>query len=574
MPSRTLTPLVVVVLMIVSLAAPLLSAQGRDDAEVEFFWTRYWEVAPDSWTHRGPDRFPETDVLKHRPDFGVAFSGGGTRSAAATVGQLRGLVDNGWLSKARYLSAVSGGSWVVVPFSYSRSPIKTLLEEVRPPGDLDVKTVTADSPEGSLAHTVTHANFIAAAVREIPEILLRLGLDDEALGAETRSALHRVLAGSSNDRTYADLLEKSYIKPHVRPNRERLRYAWGSDLVEEIAAANPMLSATEWLTVTPGRPFPIVGASMIYLHDAYDFPRLIPVEYTPMYTGVRQQYGSRLGGIYVWPFAYGSEAADIVAGDKVRVRMAPGQRPFALADVVASSGAAPLLSFFIGQATIRGVTLSFPQLRRATDYFPAFNHFTLREGRVQAPDGRLLHGDGGFTDNLGLMPLLARQVKNILVFVNDQRDADESLSIESLFLALERRDHAADRSMNVVFERPRRQELLAGLAAAGRTGAAVYCDTGWKVKKNELYNIRAYDGLNICWVYNQPTPKWRERLPDETQVLMQGKDFNDFPWFATKNAKLNTSQVNLLASLSAWNITNPASKQRIQEALGDALSPE
>lgn len=28
------------------------------------------------------------------------------------------------------------------------------------------------------------------------------------------------------------------------------------------------------------------------------------------------------------------------------------------------------------------------------------------------------HGDGGFSDNLGIMPLLARGVQNLLVFVN------------------------------------------------------------------------------------------------------------------------------------------------------------
>ena len=45
---------------------------------------------------------------------GFAFSGGGTRSASATLGQLRALHELGWLSEADYLSAVSGGSWTVI----------------------------------------------------------------------------------------------------------------------------------------------------------------------------------------------------------------------------------------------------------------------------------------------------------------------------------------------------------------------------------------------------------------------------------------------------------------------------
>ena len=35
-----------------------------------------------------------------------------------------------------------------------------------------------------------------------------------------------------------------------------------------------------------------------------------------------------------------------------------------------------------------------------------------------------MHGDGGNIDNIGLMPLLARKVDNIIVFINTQEDFD------------------------------------------------------------------------------------------------------------------------------------------------------
>ena len=60
--------------------------------------------------------YPERDeaygfgYLWQRPELGIAFSGGGTRAASATWGQLRGLNELGWLDEARYVSAVSGGS--------------------------------------------------------------------------------------------------------------------------------------------------------------------------------------------------------------------------------------------------------------------------------------------------------------------------------------------------------------------------------------------------------------------------------------------------------------------------------
>ena len=61
----------------------------------------------------------KVDGLTNRPNLGLAFSGGGTRSASATLGQLRGLNALGLLNKARYVSCVSGSSFVVTAFTLS-----------------------------------------------------------------------------------------------------------------------------------------------------------------------------------------------------------------------------------------------------------------------------------------------------------------------------------------------------------------------------------------------------------------------------------------------------------------------
>lgn len=51
------------------------------------------------------------------------------------------------------------------------------------------------------------------------------------------------------------------------------------------------------------------------------------------------------------------------------------------------------------------------------------------------------------------MPMLARGVKNILVFVNGSGPFTENESIESLFWALNKQeDTSGDRSMNAVFD--------------------------------------------------------------------------------------------------------------------------
>ena len=52
-----------------------------------FLWTRYWQIPPDAWESAGfvPPEKAQLD-MEERGAIGVAFSGGGTRAAAAAVG--------------------------------------------------------------------------------------------------------------------------------------------------------------------------------------------------------------------------------------------------------------------------------------------------------------------------------------------------------------------------------------------------------------------------------------------------------------------------------------------------------
>ncbi len=87
--------------VIIAIAVAGAAAQGARPACAGCLPATYWRVS-DAF------KFPESDLVETQGlDFGVAISGGGTRSAAAAVGQLRGLMQNGWLDRVRYLAAVS-----------------------------------------------------------------------------------------------------------------------------------------------------------------------------------------------------------------------------------------------------------------------------------------------------------------------------------------------------------------------------------------------------------------------------------------------------------------------------------
>ena len=61
--------------------------------------------------------YPE-QVGAGRPATGICFSGGSTRSFAATIGQIRGLTALGLMPHIGYLSAVSGGAWAAAAYTF------------------------------------------------------------------------------------------------------------------------------------------------------------------------------------------------------------------------------------------------------------------------------------------------------------------------------------------------------------------------------------------------------------------------------------------------------------------------
>ena len=106
--------------MLLALGLPFLFEDGIDEVAV-----RTWIVDAESDIALPEIADDELAVplLSERASFGVAFSGGGTRSATASLGQLRGLHKLGWLQRARYISSNSGGSWATVPYTYLPSSI-------------------------------------------------------------------------------------------------------------------------------------------------------------------------------------------------------------------------------------------------------------------------------------------------------------------------------------------------------------------------------------------------------------------------------------------------------------------
>ncbi len=249
-----------------------------------------------------------------------------------------------------------------------------------------------------------------------------------------------------------------------------------------------------------------------------------------------------------------------------------------------STGAAPQLALVLGTF----VPVSFRErVQRFSEVFPAFHHLTLNSGPGRnVVTEEIGHGDGGFGDNLGILPLLARGVKNILVFSNTvTKLAENNDDIKSLFFPIGPPDSSGNKTLNRVFWCSDRKEdgctpggsdtyyktLIDGLVARRDAGKAqVFCAGPWKIRANDHYGVAAIEsGVNVCWFYTSSSSAWESTLPPQFLNMVRGLDktkegqhFENFPWLATFGQnkthviQLTTPQVNLLSNLTAWIVSD------------------
>jgi hypothetical protein len=586
------------------------------------FPAHYWSVDKNDYTKTGAPSFPEQVFLSDRADLGLAFSGGGTRSASATLGALRGMNRNGWLSRVRYISAVSGGSWASVPFVYSVLPLDDLLGTMKADDGDESAERFLKKPNGALAAAIVKSSFFATGALEASAITAKIRQDDiESRFKKGHVALEAFFQVTNRlrrdpdriNKTYTRLIGKAFIDPLLVPGTSASDALFSWSELSLAAMDHGSREQLGLLSLAGGqRPYLIASGTAVQqgtliegatavCADTATFPVLAPVEYTPLYVGVRQVFDVcvkgnddappktvHIGGGYVEPWAYDTEAIGVPRRESqgspnswtgtLDVRIDPKRR-FSLADVAASSGAAPELLTITGGPVpddYKGYVQQVAQV------FPAFRHLSVATNTLT--DGEIAHADGGAQDNLGVMPLLVRQVKNVFVFINTAtkywRYNDD---LRSLFVSIGPPDSDGDKRYNGVLQAsdPKVDALELVLSAfdkAQSNGSPyVYCGKNWTVTPSQHFNIRGYTGLNICFFYNAQPAKWAESLPKSVQPEVPKT--KNFPWFRTFGQdvphviKLKPSEVNLLANMWAWIMTEKSVVDQIHGVVAPGVLP-
>jgi hypothetical protein len=489
--------------------------------------------------------FPELKIneLLEKNDVAIAFSGGGTRSASLTMGQLRALNDIGVLDKVRYLSAVSGGSWGSFPFMFL--PVdcsdSDYLGKYLPPSEIEIGKLE-NVKQGSLSYSISHADILEYVIKEI----------------------------GAGDERYARIIGDIFLKPCSLNDNEKF-VSYNQNSLNSILERNPDLDAENFYLMNPkaNRPFPIAGGIIIRPDR-----KRIPFEMTPLYVGINQKYNKKeydsrfdIGGGYVETLGFDSDAPISVTGDEVRVNLRNERHRFALSDIIGTSGAAP--AEYAERYKLE--MLGFPEFKYWSPADP------IKENEFD-------YGDGGILENLGIMPLLKRKVKKIIIFANGSTPLQQlpsgeieiSSSIPALFHPIPNQYGSKHFDENVVFanQEEKYNELVQSLYLKKAEGKPAIFQGSYQVTPQKHHGIFETYQVEILWIYNDIVRDWINLLQKPIQKnLKEGKFGKHFPHFKTfmENPpyliKLHPEQANLASQLASWNvITN-------KEIIMDFLNP-
>jgi hypothetical protein len=502
---------------------------------------KIWDATRDDFT------FPEIDdpqykvvELETRPNVGLAFSGGGTRSASCVLGQLRGLKELNLLKNVRYISCVSGGSWASVPFAYLNDnwTDEMFLGQVIPPEDLTVEALKK-TDRNSFAHLISNSVII-----------------DDFFEHAIRFA---------GDETYSRAIGDVFLEPLEIDSLKR-SFSLNSVSVSNILNNNSRLNADDFYTVRAGRPFLIVGSSLLRTDNPKGLPQRIHFETTPLYAGARVLHnragsnGLNLGGGYIEPLGFDSDEPDDPPDNSqlVKVRLGASRHLYTLSDVAGTSGAAPAEVL---------TKLGLDWLG-----FPEFRHWSVPDAdKTRAKE--YTFGDGGILENLGIMSLLMRKVERVVVFVNTKTQLkgggkDEiNDSIPPLF------GKTPPFNLNHVFPEEMYPELVENLLIEKEAGKTAMHRATYPVREAPHYGIEGGWEVDVLWVYNDRVKEWESKLPANIRKKIGTGSLGTFPHYKTffqnppQIIDLSATQVNLLAHLHCWNITVSENAQLFSDIL-------
>ncbi|MGR3294285.1 MAG: hypothetical protein ACUZ9M_09755 [Candidatus Scalindua sp.] len=501
-------------------------------------------VASSAENYNFPEQTPE--FLASTSNCGICFSGGGTRSLSASMGQMRGLEQLGILRYARYISCVSGGSWASAVYTYYKS------------GASDDRELLGVDPSSEERGTWKLSDWSSS--------LKNSNLAYPAT-ADFEKTIAVYLLEGPEDMAWINAVRDTFFKPFGLD--ENNFFSLDSSTVTKILNENKLLqpdwNSSNFDIPKEGRPYLIVNGTLLWPVELEDLDKVdrVLVQFTPLYVG--NPFALTLKVKHDWPlkdqslntgggvldtFAFGSSGPDAASG--------------AWLEMPAQYGA-----FTIWHASgISSAAYGYDEAKTDIKVFlPRENYWAVTdsEGSRSISKNRYF-SDGGNLENFGIMAMLQRQVKKIVVFVNSEtalKKNGENIIIDSDIAPLFGLDNAKFPN-NQVFEPGGYTTLSNKLWDAYSKGGLAMANESYTTIRNDWFGIPEYD-VEVLWVYNAPVKDWIKQLNHEVKKAIQSgikgeQPLKDFPNYKTigenwlKLIQLKPEQVSLLADMFSWSI--------------------
>ncbi len=208
--------------------------------------------------------FPESELLKSKPNTAIAFTGGGSRAFVASFGVLSALHELDLFKKIRYIGGISGGAWATSTFTYAQNM------------DEDRFLCPIVQPEKINENDLKQMDPLCARG------LASKNLSLIALDAWKNKKVEGLAAG------WCYAVSDSYLEP-VGITKDT-RFSWNAATVKDIKLRNPSLENEKFLLpANSERPFSIIGTALVGPAEGapytISYQNFTMLEVTPLYIG-------------------------------------------------------------------------------------------------------------------------------------------------------------------------------------------------------------------------------------------------------------------------------------------------
>lgn len=588
------------------------------------------------------------------------------------MGQLRGLQELNLMDNARYMSSVSGGTWASAVYNYKYTPDNAdLLGKMLLPNQLTFATLKETPPPMAKPNiTIGRSN----TTKTISEFVVNY-----------LSNVYRASQGEiQTNQVWLAAVGDTFLKPF------QLLDDFGSDLFtlnqqtqEAFDARNPAFQKQGNTIFMPPstNPYLIVNGviSNISISKANYPKHYIGLEFTPLYCGSPYQanegiitYGKTQVAVdngAIQSLAFGGVPESGVETDPSGTKSIQVIQPDAPIGLSAIAGVSSnflgglmstelrtildlvklfgveylikILGDFLSDIPIAKYIPELVEWLKNTDFTaelvealtsPPVVSYWSPLGQKGIPTPAVFDlVDGRTMDNYGIMPMLRRQMAQVVVFINTNQSLDTKApenyaslppdfmdyTLTSLFGCLKQDFFSklgVDLSHNFVLEPYLKggapqgintfQEVIENLQKAKENKETVMTTTTHTVKTNEWWGISGKQFGNnkpytveVCWVYNEIVESWETQLPDDVQKELHLGNYrpsdgvkgqpaaedlaaiqdnwnvpamNDFPMFNTVTCTLQgftPIEANCLAQLGSWNVAGSEKNRNAMKSI-------